>query len=444
MFKNYLKLAFKVLARRKFFTFISLFGISLTLMVLMTITAFFDNELGGHPPITEIDQMAFIQGVSKKRIRIDTIYKKDTTTVNGIAKIDSTMSTSERNDMTSTSSASFSVLDNYFRKLPYINKYSFYASGQVYDVFKNNKKIALSSINVDGAYWNVFDFPFVEGSYFSEQAVQNQEQVVVINIKTKEAYFGDLEEVVGQEIILDNKHFTVVGVVGEFGNSRPMVKSDLYIPYTHIPAVQLNDPDVLGSFEAVFTMGKSSRLKAVKAEVERITAGIGLPPDQEYNKLEIKAFTFGEMYSQNLIYDEDASKSQFYIILILSGLLGLFIFLPTINLVNINVTRILERSSEIGVRKAFGANQSNLLTQFVFENIILTFIGGVLGFILAISLMHILNETKSLGDGKLIFQGTTFLYSFLITMLFGIVSGLIPAWRMSKIHIVKALKENVS
>lgn len=444
MFKNYLKLALKVLARRKFFTFISLFGISLTLMVLMTLTAFFDNELGGHPPISNIDRMAFIHKVSKKRIHIDTLYTRDTTMIKGIAVIDSTLSTSKRNDMTSTSSASFSLLDKHFRKLPYVDKYTFYAPGQVYDVFKENKKIAFTSINVDAAYWDVFDFPFVEGGSFSYNSVQNQEQVVVINEKTKQSYFGTLEQVVGEEIILDNKHFTVVGVVGEFGNSRPFLKSNLYLPYTHLPSESLNQQDILGGFEAAFTLEKPSRLGAVKNEVERITAGIGLPPDQEYNVIDIKAFTFSEMYAQYLIYNEDASKSKLYILLILSGFLGLFIFLPTINLININVTRILERSSEIGVRKAFGANQSNLLTQFVFENVILTFIGGILGFVLALVLMHIINESNSLGDGRLIFQGTTFLYSFLITMLFGIVSGLIPAWRMSKIHIVKALKENVS
>lgn len=444
MFKNYLKLAFKVLARRKFFTFISLFGISLTLMILMTITAFIDSELGGHPPISDIDQMAFINEVSKKRIRIDSSYTKDTTLVNGVSKIDSTLNIREANDMTSTSSASFSVLDKHFRKLPYIENYSFYSYGQVYDVFKNNSKFALRSIYVDAAYWQVFDFPFLEGGPYSNQSIQNQEQIAVINKKTKEAYFGEMEEVLGEEIILDGKHYIVVGVIDDFGNSRPFIKSDLYLPYTHIPSDILKNSDVLGSFEAAFKLEKSSRIKALKAEVERIVGSIQLPEDEPYNTLEIRPLTLSEAYSKSLIYNEDASKSQWYMILILSGLLGLFIFLPTLNLININVTRILERSSEIGVRKAFGANQTNLLSQFVFENIILTLIGGLIGLILALILINVINSSEVLGKGKLLFQGSTFVYSFLITMIFGIVSGLIPAWRMSKIHIVNALKENVS
>lgn len=444
MFKNYIKLALKVLARRKFFTFISLFGISLTLMILMTVTAFLDNEIGGHPPISDIDRMALIHQVSKKKNVMDTIYIKDSTFVNGTLRIDSTMSISEHNDMTSTSSGSYSVLDKNFRKLPYVENYTFFANGQVYDVFRNNSKMALGSIYVDASYWEVFDFPFIEGGPFSNVAIENQEQVIVINKKTKETYFGGENEVLGKEIVLDAKHFIVVGVIGEIASSRPFVKSDIYLPYTHMPSAQLNDPDVLGSFEAAFTVEKSSRIASLKEEVKRITAGIALPPDQPYNKLKIEALTFGEIYAQNLIYNEDPSKSKFYVILILAGFLGLFIFLPTINLININVTRILERSSEIGVRKAFGANKSNLLLQFVFENVILTLIGGVLGFILALALMHTINKSEALGDARLVFQGSTFVYSFLITMFFGIVSGLIPAWRMSKIHIVNALKENVA
>ena len=61
----------------------------------------------------------------------------------------------------------------------------------------------------------------------------------------------------------------------------------------------------------------------------------------------------------------------------------LFMALPTLNLVNINLSRILERSSEIGVRKAFGASSRTLVGQFVMENVILTLVGGALALVLS-------------------------------------------------------------
>jgi len=122
------------------------------------------------------------------------------------------------------------------------------------------------------------------------------------------------------------------------------------------------------------------------------------------------------------------------------ALLSLFILLPTLNLINLNVSRILERSSEIGVRKAFGADRTVLLTQFIVENVVQTFIGGLIGLGLALLMMYLINDAKLMGDVILKVNYRFFIYSFLICILFGVVSGFLPAYRMSKLHVVSALK----
>ena len=127
---------------------------------------------------------------------------------------------------------------------------------------------------------------------------------------------------------------------------------------------------------------------------------------------------------------------------VISFFIVLFFLLPTLNLINLNVSRIMERSSEIGVRKAFGASSKTILFQFVFENIILTIIGGIIGFTLALILIYVINDSQVLEDTILNFNFKVFIYSLLICLFFGILSGLIPAWRMSKVHIVNALKQN--
>ena len=68
-----------------------------------------------------------------------------------------------------------------------------------------------------------------------------------------------------------------------------------------------------------------------------------------------------------------------------SLIMVLFMLLPTVNLVNINLSRILDRSSEIGVRKAFGASSRTLVGQFVVENVVLTLIGAGIGLVLAVA-----------------------------------------------------------
>ncbi len=71
----------------------------------------------------------------------------------------------------------------------------------------------------------------------------------------------------------------------------------------------------------------------------------------------------------------------------------LFLLIPTVNLVNINISRIMERASEIGVRKAFGAPARTLVGQFLVENILLTLVGGLIGFVLSIVVLRMISDS---------------------------------------------------
>jgi putative ABC transport system permease protein len=92
---------------------------------------------------------------------------------------------------------------------------------------------------------------------------------------------------------------------------------------------------------------------------------------------------------------EDGLASLFRFWLLAGTLTLLFMLLPTVNLVNLSVSRILERASEIGVRKAFGASSRTLVGQFVVENVTLTLVGGLLGLALSQMALSLLNRTGS-------------------------------------------------
>jgi putative ABC transport system permease protein len=121
----------------------------------------------------------------------------------------------------------------------------------------------------------------------------------------------------------------------------------------------------------------------------------------------------------------------------------MFIILPTINLVNINISRIMERASEIGVRKAFGASSMTLVGQFIIENVLLTIVGGLIGFILSYGVLQYFNNTGWITYAQLELNYRVFLYGFIMMIVFGILSGVYPAWRMSRLHPVQALKGGV-
>ena len=117
-----------------------------------------------------------------------------------------------------------------------------------------------------------------------------------------------------------------------------------------------------------------------------------------------------------------------------------FMLLPALNLVNLNTGRIMERSSEIGVRKAFGASSSQLVIQFVLENVSLCLVGGLLGLIFAKGVLVWLEHSGLIPYLKVDINLDVFFCGLLITLVFGLLSGVLPAWKMSRVHPVLALK----
>jgi putative ABC transport system permease protein len=118
----------------------------------------------------------------------------------------------------------------------------------------------------------------------------------------------------------------------------------------------------------------------------------------------------------------------------------LFMTLPALNLVTLNLSRILERAPEIGVRKAFGAPKRTLIAQFVTENVILTLLGGALGFVFTIIALTALNHTSFIPEAQFNVNARVFGYGMLIAIFFGVLSGFYPAWKMARLNPVNALR----
>lgn len=444
MLKNYIKIAWIVLKRKKLFTFISLFGISFTLMILMAITAFFDDALGSHPPLSRANRISFLNRVIMTNVQPDTTRTIDSIEVAGMMKYDTTLNIGEHTSSYSISSASFSFLEKYMKALPYVENYSFFSPDQSFDLFINNKKLVFSSISTDGAYWDIFDFRFLEGGPFRQSAVDSRSPVIVISKSARNSYFGSNVSALGQEIKLNQQVFKVIGVVEDVSDTKYFLHAEVYIPLTFTQPGILNTPDFMGGFEAAFLSERPSDRQRLAAETDRLAKIIPLPEPEHYNTLTLKTHSLVEGFAMRVFSENEKEIAMRWFYGVFGSLLILFMLIPTLNLINVNVTRILERSDEIGVRKAFGARTRDLLVQFVFENVLLTLIGGVIGFLMAIWLIYIINSTKFMGEVTLSFNPSVFAYGLMITLFFGILSGLLPAWRMSRLHVIEALKQNAS
>ncbi|HEV8539459.1 MAG TPA: FtsX-like permease family protein [Bacteroidota bacterium] len=404
MLKNYIKIALKVLLRRKFYTFISLFAISFTLVVLMVTTAILDHMYAPIPPETKLDRTL------------------------GVFYMDMIGPQAQWNG-----NPGYGFLNKYVRGLANVEQFSIFADHHDVASYKDGAEIKSSLKRTDGAYWKILEFTFLEGRPILDDDEKNANFVCVINEETRRKFFGE-EPALGKFIEADRQRFQVVGVVENVPPIRPVPYADIWVPNSTSPQVSERER-LMGNHIGLLLARDRDDFPSIKREFQSRLASVQMP-DAEYDHMEGTPETFFENSAPE---DIKTGKGTLLIAVIVLFML-LFMLLPTINLVNINMSRILERSSEIGVRKSFGASSWMLVGQFIIENLILTTIGGAIGFLLAAIVLEILNGSGLVQFAHFTLNLRVFGYGAVMILVFGLLSGVYPAWRMSRIHPVLALK----
>ncbi|OAV42671.1 ABC transporter permease [Lewinella sp. 4G2] len=443
MFKNYLLLSLKVLKRKPFYTFVSLFGISFTLMILMLIASLYDASLGDNKPLSERDRLVVVPYIERFTMNYDTITTIDTIQVEGDAvRYDTTQTLEETNSKyMSSGPMSYRFAYDNLKDLESVENQAFFSSGNFIEGYLEGRKFSFQTYYVSDQYFNVFDFDFLHGSPLNADDERGANKAVVITDKTSLTYFGSVDaSVVGQEMNLGGETYTVRGVVRRPISDSGLFAGDVYAPITTIDNRQLAETSPQGGFVAVFLASTPEKREAIKAELDFLGENYQLPPDDPFRSLKIHSATFFERFARNLIGADDNTTAVRLLFIPLAILLLLFVALPLLNLVNLNIGRVNEREGEIGVRKAFGASSTDILYQFIFENMVLTVIGGIVGMALALMAISYINANDLLGTARLSYSTSVFLYFLLIILLFGFLSGILPAYRMSRANVAESLR----
>jgi len=182
-------------------------------------------------------------------------------------------------------------------------------------------------------------------------------------------------------------------------------------------------------------------IPAIQAEVARRATTVQFDDPKQFNKAYFWADGKLDFFARQILGTNQQVDSGAWLLLTVIGtLMLLFMALPALNLVNLNTGRILERSAEIGVRKAFGASSRQLVWQFVVENVLLCIAGGLLALVLAKCALVWLEGSGLIPYLKVSINFAVFGWGMLLAVVFGLLSGVLPAWKMSRLHPVQALK----
>ena len=424
MLRNYLKITFAVLMRRKFLTFVNVFGAALTLTVLVVAYALFDSYV--NPP-----------GAQHRQSRILT-FSHD-------------LMLDGRPVTFSLTAPGFRLYENYVAPLETPDKTSFTLRPLETSSYVGGRKITSQLRPTDAAYWDILDFELIEGRLLAADDVDQGRFVAVINQATASLHFPG-ESALGKTIVANNDSYEVVGVVANEPVTSELAYADIWAPFT-TNSSYYNDWTNLNG-QVMLYVEDPSRHAAVREELLQAIEGFDIPENPGiYERVAARAWTPLQRLANGLYSgivpttfgDLDGTVERFSanrvpeFLTMAGAAMLLFMSLPAINMANLNIGRILERAPEIGLRKAAGASRRVLAGQFIFENVVLSALGGLVALALAPLVLGLLNDTL-ITYGRLSLNGPVFAAAFAFVLVFGVLSGAYPAWKMARLEPAVALR----
>jgi putative ABC transport system permease protein len=294
------------------------------------------------------------------------------------------------------------------------------------------------TLTVSGNNPNVYEIRSLklgQGRFYNMQDQIQRARVAVIGSEAKEKLFSG-RNALGEYIRLDGLSFEVVGVLSaKMQEGNDDINRTVYIPFT-----TMGDLKNTHYLDTIWFNYETPQFEQIEPAVRTIMAA-----QHKFNQTDQQAVRVFNLMTQ---------LHQFQIITlglkILMGFIGtLTLGIGGVGLMNIMLVSVTQRTREIGVLKALGAQRREILMQFLAEALTITFIGGVFGVLLAyvvalsvgsLTFYSAFAKNGQAGDIRLIIAPGTLIASTLILGAVGLVSGMIPAFRASRLDPIEALR----
>jgi putative ABC transport system permease protein len=289
-------------------------------------------------------------------------------------------------------------------------------------------------IGTTADYAIVTDLDIEFGEFFSAEQEEKKTSVVVIGHTVATDLFGSADTAVGQSVRINNNSFQVVGVLEESGGSG-FGSNDTrsYVPIEVAQGRLFNANRHRGSY-AVSTISTqvatAEGMGAVALRIEqtlRMRHGLGADAEND--------FTISNQADQL----ETLSTVTNTLTILLGSIGGISLLVGGIGIMNIMLVSVTERTREIGLRKAVGAHNSDILLQFLIEALVLCVIGGLIGIGISYGLAYGLSQLSFMPFG-IVIEYWALAMALGVSSGSGFIFGLYPAWRATKLDPIDALR----
>ena len=318
---------------------------------------------------------------------------------------------------------------------------------------QSNEQLGVTPGFVDAGFWQVFTFQFLSGKPFDETTVEAERPIAVLSESLAKRIFASTD-VVGKHFSFNGKDMQVIGVVADVSGTTPATAANLYIPlyYGGENRPSQYDAGLRGNVAIYMTATSKDDLETLRTEVINVLNRY----DQEDKQWAHFWMDQPDVWWKSTFRDTCSSAPDIASIVrsVLYMLLAL-LFIPAMNLCGMISSRMDERMSELGVRKAYGATNASLISQVLTENLLLTSVGGLVGLALAYLIamtggdwIYHLFDNFVWGDAmpasytvEMLFNPTLFLTVFGLCVFLNLISALVPtilALRHSIIYSIQS------
>ncbi|MEM6451511.1 MAG: ABC transporter permease [Cyanobacteria bacterium P01_D01_bin.105] len=270
-----------------------------------------------------------------------------------------------------------------------------------------------------------------QGRFFTEEELEDSASVAVIAPTVQANLFPANVSPIGERIRIQGEIYEVIGVMETKGSQGPMDRDDAaYIPLTTMSARIIGSNSLTGvSVNGIYVKGQDeSELDVVRFQLEnilRLRHDIEMPEDDDFR-----------IINQADILATLTTVLELLTIMIVA-IAGISLVVGGIGIANIMLVSVVERTREIGIRKALGATEKTILSQFLTESIVISVAGGVVGIVLGIVITF--GSAKFFQFSFVISSGAVVSGVGLSTAV-GLVAGVIPARNASRLDPIVALR----
>ncbi len=293
-------------------------------------------------------------------------------------------------------------------------------------VLGNGEEDELLTYGTTHEAYNILRPDIIAGEFITEEQELASEKVAVIGVDAAKKFFGENTNAIGETIRINNRIFRISGVLSSSSAlAGGFLNNSLFIPIKVVTNEILGD-EILQEID--ISVHDQNSINQTMEDVEAILRDQHKLSENDENDFRISS-------AQDILTTVQTITGL--LTAMIAGISGISLVVGGVGVMNIMLVSVTERTKEIGLLKAIGAKQKDILTQFLMESVVMTVIGGIIGIILGITGAFAISLLANI---PFVVSVPAILIAVGVSTLVGIVFGLYPARRAARLSPIDALR----